>query len=145
MTSMAGLCTSRHNLAWQHNTLHYTETTSCICDGHTEISDIVIMMQEMQMKNELHLPLSFFFVTEATHDWLCRTSYQPRDWKTMHSCLYYIPVTEEMRTSSVCHPVNASHQKYPTWNKHYPHDTLAIHSHLHGYAGCCQDLLFVQC
>lgn len=30
-------------------------------------------------------------------------------------------------------------------NKHPPHDTLAIHSHLHGYVGCCQDSVSVQC
>lgn len=30
-------------------------------------------------------------------------------------------------------------------NKHPPHDTLAIHSHLHGYVECCQDSLSVQC
>lgn len=89
--------------------------------------DIVIMMQQKQMKNEMHFPLVFLLPHRGqcrTHDWLCSANYQLRPWNTMRlyytatHCMrgvlfFFLLEVKKMRTGSVCRPGNAFPSEIP--------------------------------
>lgn len=164
MTGDGGLCASRqkpgttaeaHVVPPENNELHLRR-------GTRRAVNIVIMMRREQMKNEIFL-LSHRG-RRRTHDWLPgerdlphKLAAQTLKHHDFHICTTPLHSCSRGVLFSSWSRKDEDRRCLPSWkriphrnprhetNKHPPHDTLAIHSHLHGYVGCCQNSLSVQC
>lgn len=150
VTGDGGLSTSRRNPARQHGTSRYRETTGCICDGAAcgGPPDIVIMMQQKQNERtervffrlrfpppERSRPHALVFAGRTGSSG-CRAPRRPLCYTPHDRCaLRSSRSRNNDGRRAFCRPVNAFAPRNPRHetNKHLPRDTLAIHSHLHGY------------
>lgn len=111
------------------------------------------------MKNEKHLSLSFFSLAETD---VAHMIDLPSEWfaaqtissDTKTPCILHLCCTATHCFRGVFFSFQNRRDEHqqclPSWkcipfgnpqhetNKYHHHNTLAIHSHLHGYVGCCQ-------